>query len=281
MIGDLAIDRFGIRRGGEIAHPPQQPTGDARRATRAACDLVGAVRGHADLEHAGAAGDDLLQFFLGIEIEPHRDPEAITQRIGQEPCARRGADQGELRQFDLDRARRGSLADDEVELEILHRGIEHLLDRGTEPMDFVDEEHVTLFEIGEKCGEIAGFRNHGTRGGAEADAELARHDLRQRGFAEARRADEQHVIQRLAALARGFDEYGQIGARLRLANELRQQLRAQRGVAGILVAALRRDDARGGGHFASSLSPSRISCAVSAFSPALREAAAIAAAACG
>jgi hypothetical protein len=34
-------------------------------------------------------------------------------------------------------------------------------------------------------------------------------------------------------------------------------------------------------HFANSFSPSRINCAVSAFSPALREAWAIAAAACG
>ncbi len=208
-------------------------------------------------------------------------PKRSRKRIGEKPCARGGADQGELRKLDLDRARRRSLADDEVELEILHRGIEHLLDRGTEAMDLVDEEHVALFEIGEKCREIAGLGDHGTRGGAKADAELARHDLRQRGLAEARRADEQHVIERLAALARGLDEYGQIGARLRLADELRQQLRAQRGVAGILMAALRRDDARGRAHFASSLRPSRISCAVSAFSPALREAAAIAAAACG
>jgi len=30
-----------------------------RRAAGAACDLVGAVWRHADVEHAGAAGDDL------------------------------------------------------------------------------------------------------------------------------------------------------------------------------------------------------------------------------
>jgi hypothetical protein len=38
----------------------------------------------------------------------------------------------------------GTLADDEVELEILHRRIEHLLDRRVEPMDFVDEQNVAL-----------------------------------------------------------------------------------------------------------------------------------------
>ena len=73
----------------------------------------------------------------------------------------------------------------------------------------------------------------------------------------------------------------EIGARLRLADEFRQQLRAQRGVADVVAAALGGDDAGGRGHFASSFSPSRISCAVSAFSPAVREAEAMAAAACG
>ena len=47
----------------EVAHAAQQPSGDARRAARAARDLVGAVRRDADAEHAGAAIDDLFEFF--------------------------------------------------------------------------------------------------------------------------------------------------------------------------------------------------------------------------
>ena len=73
----------------------------------------------------------------------------------------------------------------------------------------------------------------------------------------------------------------QIGPRLRLADEFGQQLRPQRGVGDIVGAALGRDNAGGGAHFANSFSPSRINCAVSACSPALRDADAIAAAACG
>ena len=91
----------------------------------------------------------------------------------------------------------------------------------------------------------------GPGGGAKADAEFARHDLRQRGLAEAGGTDEQHMVQRLAALARGLDEDREIGARLRLADEFGQQLRAQRGVADIVAAALGRDDAGGSGHAAS------------------------------
>ena len=154
-------------------------------------------RGDFHAEHAGAAIDDLFELGDRIEIEPHRNAEPVTQRIGEKPGPRRRADQREFLQIELDRARRRSLADDEIELKILHRRVEHFLDRGIEPVDFVDEQHVALFEIGEERGKIAGLGDHRPRRGAEIDAELARHDLRQRRLAEPRRADEQHVIERL------------------------------------------------------------------------------------
>ena len=55
------------------------------------------------------------------------------------------------------------------------------------------------FEIGEQRRKIAGLGDHRAGGGAEVDAELARDDLGERRLAEAGRADEQHVIERLAA----------------------------------------------------------------------------------
>ena len=115
-------------------------------------------------------------------------------------------------------------------------------------MDLVDEQHVALFEIGQQRGEIARLGDHRPRGGAEADAEFARHDLRQRGLAEPRRADEQHMVERLAALARGLDEDRQILSRLLLPDEFGQRLRPQRGVADIVGAALWGDEAGGRVH---------------------------------
>ena len=156
-----------------------------------------------------------------------------------------GADQRERREVDLDRARRRALADDEVELEILHGGIEDFLDRRIEPVDLVDEQHVALFEIGEQRREVAGLGDHRARGGAEIDAELARDDLGERGLAEAGRADQQHVVERLAAALRRLDEDAEIGPRLLLADELGEPLRAQRGLRGVLVAPL--GPRRGGG----------------------------------
>ena len=265
---------------GEVAHPAQQTPGDTRRAARAARDLVGAVRRHADAQYAGAAIDNLFQLAFRIEIQPHRNAEAVAQRIGQQAGARGGAHKRERLQWDLHRASRRPLADDEIELEVLHGRIKDFLDRRIEPVDLVDEQHVARFQISDQRGEIAGLGDHRPGGGAKIHPQFARDDLRQRGLAEAGRADEQYMVERLLARARGLDEHAEIGARLFLADEFGKALRAQRDI-GVVSAGLGRDQAARGVHFANSLSPCRIKVATSAPSPALRVAAAMAAAACG
>ena len=106
-------------------------------------------------------------------------------------------------------------------------------------MDFVDEEHVALFEIGQQRREIAGFGDNRTGGRAEIDAEFLRHDLRKRRLAEAGRADEEHMIECLAAVLRRLDEDLQVGARFRLASEVVQRLWPQGGI-DVLAALFRR-----------------------------------------
>ena len=54
-------------------------------------------------------------------------------------------------------------------------------------------------EVGEDGGEVAGLGQHRAGGGAEVHPQLAGDDLGQRGLAEARRAEQQHVVERLAA----------------------------------------------------------------------------------
>ena len=123
------------------------------------------------------------------------------------------------RQIDADRARAGPLADDQIELKILHRRVEDLLDRGSQAVDFVDEQDVVRLQIGQKRGEIAGALDHRPRGGAEPDPELARDDLRQGGLAEPGRAEKQHMVERLAPALRRRDEDAQIVAQLALPDE--------------------------------------------------------------
>ena len=214
---------------------------------RRAISLAPSAR-HRQAEHARAARDDQFQFGVGVEIQPHRNAEAVAQRLRQKPARVVAPTKRERRQIDLHRARGRSLADDQIELEVLHRGIEDFLDRRIEPVDLVDEQHVARLEIGQKRGEIAGLRDHRPRGGAEIDAELARNDLRQRRLAEARRADEQHVIERFLACARGLDEHREIRARLLLADEVGELLRAQGGI-NVVLAFVCGDEAFGsGGH---------------------------------
>ena len=246
-VGERARDALCAFDHGEVAHAPEQAPGDARRAARALGDLVRAVVGKGEADHSGAARDDALQLFGGVKIEPDRNAEPVAQRGGEEPGARRRADQGEPGEVDLHRARRRSGADDEVELEILHRRIKNFFDRWIEAVNLVDEQDVARLEIGELRRQIARLGDDRARGRAEIDAELARDDLRQRRLAEAGRTDEQHVIERLAARFGGLDEDAEILARRLLAGEIGEELRANRRL--VLGTLLGRDEpARRLGH---------------------------------
>ena len=145
---------------------------DRRAISRAA--IVGQV----DAQQPGRAAHHQLQLLDGVEIEPDRDSEAVAQRRGQQPLARGRADQGETRQIDPNRARRRTFADHQVERAVLHRRIEHFLDRGVEAVDLVDEQDVAVLEVGEKRRKVARLGDHRARGRAEADAHLAREDCR-------------------------------------------------------------------------------------------------------
>ena len=114
-------------------------------------------------------------------------------------------------------------------------------------MNLVDEQDVARLEIGELRRQVARFDDDGSGGRAEIDAELARHDLRQRRLAEAGRTDEQHVIERLAARLGRCDEDPEILARRFLAGEISEELRANRRL--VLGALFGGDETAGGvGH---------------------------------
>ncbi len=165
---------------------------------------------------------------LAVELEPRDDAEAVAQRVGQHAGAGRRADEREGRQIELDRARRRPLADHDVDLEVLQRRVQDLLDHRREAVDLVDEEHVARLEVGEQRREVARALEHRPGSLAQVHAHLARDDVRERGLAEPRRAEQQHVVERLAARARGLDEDLELPADLFLAYVLREGRRAQR-----------------------------------------------------
>ena len=88
--------------------------------------------------------DDPRQLLGLVVLEPEGHPETVAQRRRQQAGARGRADERERRQVERERPRRGPLADDDVEPEVLERRVEDLLDRAAEPVDLVDEEDVAL-----------------------------------------------------------------------------------------------------------------------------------------
>ena len=110
-------------------------------------------------------------------------------------------------------------------------------------MDLVDEQHIARLQVGQDGGEVAGALDHRAGGGAEADPELARDDLCQGGLAEARRAMQQHMVERFAPAARRLDEHREVLPACPLADELAQGLRPQARLGGVFPGAGRRDRA--------------------------------------
>ncbi|MNQ65328.1 hypothetical protein D3C85_797810 [compost metagenome] len=112
-------------------------------------------------EDASGTADDGGQVLGAIELQALDYTEAVAQGVGEHAGAGGGADQGEGRQVQLDGARGRAFTDHDVELEIFHRRIEHFLDDRREAVDFVDEEHVAGFQVGEQSGQVARAFQHG------------------------------------------------------------------------------------------------------------------------
>ena len=67
-------------------------------------------------------------------------------------------------------------------------------------MDLIDEQHIARLQVGQQRGQVAGPLEHRTGGLAQIDAQLGGDDVGQRRLAQARWPEDQHVIERLAAL---------------------------------------------------------------------------------
>ena len=175
---DVARDPPVVAHLREVAHPPKEPVRDPRRPARAAGDLVRAVVVDPTSRIPAERAHDPAEVLARVVVQPRREPEPLAQRKRDPARARRGADQREPRKLQADAARRGPLAEHDVELEVLQRRVEHLFDRARHPVDLVDEQHVALLEVREDRREIAGPVERGAGRRLEPDAHLVRHDLR-------------------------------------------------------------------------------------------------------
>ena len=131
-------------------------------------------------------------------------------------------DQRERRQRETDRRRCRALADDDVELEVLHRRVQDLFDDPRQPMDLVDEQHVAVAELGEDGRQVAGAFERRARGDVHVHAHLDGDDAGQAGLAEAGRPGQQQVVGGLAAHLGCLEHDGEVLFQLALTDELAQ-----------------------------------------------------------
>jgi len=70
-------------------------------------------------------------------------------------------------------------------------------------VNLVDEQKVALFQAGQQTGQVARLLDYWAGGDADVAAHFGAEDEGQRGLAEAGRAAEQDVVERLAAVHGG------------------------------------------------------------------------------
>ena len=141
-----------------------------------------------DAEDAGGPAHDGLEVVGLVVVEAGDEPEAVAQRPGDQAGAGGGPDEREAGQVEADRAGGRALAEHDVELEVLHRRVQDLLDRPRQAVDLVDEQDVALAELGEDGGQVAGPLERRARRDVQADVQLVGDDAGQGGLAEARAA---------------------------------------------------------------------------------------------
>jgi hypothetical protein len=102
-------------------------------------------------------------------------------------------------------------------------------------VDFVDEEHVTLFQTCQHAHQVGGALEGRTGGTDQFAAHLGRHDVCEGGFAEPGWSAEQQVVEWLAPLSRGLERYRQAFALEILTDELFEVARTQRGLNPLVI----------------------------------------------
>ncbi len=145
--GDVSSDDFDISSLRIVADAFEETIGNSRGVSACLGNPLCAGGVDANIKDATRSREDASYLFLGIKFEAMYGAEAIAKRIGNGAEPSGCADQGKLGQVELDGARRGTLPDDDIELVVFHCRVENFFDEFVETVNFVDEEHVAVFEV--------------------------------------------------------------------------------------------------------------------------------------
>ncbi len=174
------------------------------------------------------AVDDAVQLAGGVVVELCGEPEPVTQGARQQAGPGRRTDDRERRDLQRDGGRTGTLADDDVDAEVLHRHVEELFGRPRHAVDLVDEQDVALVDPREDRGEVSGVLDRRAARDAQRCRELVGDDHRDRGLAESGRAGQQHVVGRTSASHGRLEHQRELLAYALLADQLVERARTKR-----------------------------------------------------
>ena len=204
---------------GIVADAAEQPVGDTGCAAGARGDFDGGIRVDAHPNDLGGPTHNLgevggvVEFHLGSEAEP------VAEGAREHAGSGGGADQGEGGEFEGDGGSAGSLANDDVDAEVLHGHVEHFFGRAGHAVDFIDEQDVAFHEVGEHGGKVAGAFEGGPGGHAEAGAHFVGDNHGHGGFTESGRPGEEHMVGGDVAVFRPSENQVELVAHFGLANE--------------------------------------------------------------
>src|SRR5262245_15949791 len=142
-----------------------------------------------------------------------------------------------MRDIEWYRHRTRTLADDDIDSEVLHSHIEHLFGRPGHPVDLVKEENLTLRERREDCGQVAGMLNGRTTGDPDRGTELMGNDQGDGGLAQAGGTREEDVVGSVTAAQCGLQHEAELFTNALLADELVQPPGPQRRFDDLVIAA--------------------------------------------
>src|SRR6187551_638506 len=182
--GHLGVDLAAALYLGEVAYPLQQSVGNPGSASRARRDRPCPLGVDLDLEDARGALDDLGQMLGAVVLESVANAEAIPQWRRQQRRPRGRTDQRERRQWQRHGAGTSTLAEHDGQLTILHRRVESLLYRATEPVNLVDEEDAARLQRGEEGGDVGLALQRRAGGLNQRHFHLGGDDVRERGLTE-------------------------------------------------------------------------------------------------
>lgn len=90
VLGDVAI-AFDIRI---VTDTPQEAVGNSGSSPRTVGDFGCTIAVYGGVEEAGAAGNDLIEFFCTVKFESGDNAKAVTQGVGEHACTGRSTNKG-------------------------------------------------------------------------------------------------------------------------------------------------------------------------------------------